>query len=75
MEIKNLENIKEKSYLEVNLITGRKHQIRTQLSNKGFPIIGDKKYGKRDMVKIFYLCCYYIAFDEYVFELKNKYFV
>ena len=75
MEIKNLENIKEKSYLEVNLITGRKHQIRAQLSNVGFPIIGDKKYGENDKVKRFYLCCYYIAFDEYVFELKNKYFV
>lgn len=31
--------------VEVNLITGRSHQIRAQLSNIGHPIIGDIKYG------------------------------
>lgn len=31
--------------LEVNLITGRHHQIRAQLSNIGCPIRGDLKYG------------------------------
>lgn len=33
--------------LEVNLITGRKHQIRMQLSEMGHPIKGDLKYGAR----------------------------
>jgi 23S rRNA pseudouridine1911/1915/1917 synthase len=33
--------------LEVNLLTGRKHQIRAQLSNIGHPIKGDLKYGAR----------------------------
>ena len=32
------------SYLELNPITGRKHQIRKQLFNIGHPILGDKKY-------------------------------
>ncbi len=31
--------------LEIELITGRHHQIRTQLSHAGFPIKGDLKYG------------------------------
>lgn len=31
--------------LEVNLLTGRHHQIRTQLSKIGCPIKGDLKYG------------------------------
>lgn len=31
--------------LEVELITGRKHQIRVQLSAAGWPIVGDSKYG------------------------------
>jgi len=31
--------------VEVRLITGRKHQIRLQLSNAGHPVLGDKKYG------------------------------
>jgi 23S rRNA pseudouridine1911/1915/1917 synthase len=33
------------SLLEVNLRTGRKHQIRAQLSAEGCPIVGDVKYG------------------------------
>ena len=35
------------SILEVQLITGRKHQIRLQLSQMGHPIQGDLKYGAR----------------------------
>jgi 23S rRNA pseudouridine1911/1915/1917 synthase len=35
------------SMLEVTLGTGRKHQIRIQLSHAGFPILGDRKYGSR----------------------------
>jgi 23S rRNA pseudouridine1911/1915/1917 synthase len=31
--------------LEVELETGRKHQIRLQLSGRGWPIVGDRKYG------------------------------
>jgi 23S rRNA pseudouridine1911/1915/1917 synthase len=33
------------SLLEVQPLTGRKHQIRLQLSQSGFPIFGDRKYG------------------------------
>lgn len=33
------------SLLEVNLHTGRKHQIRAQLAAEGCPIVGDVKYG------------------------------
>lgn len=31
--------------LEIELETGRKHQIRVQLAKHGFPIMGDRKYG------------------------------
>jgi 23S rRNA pseudouridine1911/1915/1917 synthase len=34
--------------IEVELETGRKHQIRLQLSSRGFPILGDRKYGSPD---------------------------
>jgi 23S rRNA-/tRNA-specific pseudouridylate synthase len=33
--------------LEVNLLTGRKHQIRVHLASIGHPVIGDEKYGGR----------------------------
>jgi RluA family pseudouridine synthase len=35
------------SLLEIDLLTGRKHQIRVHLSEKGHPVVGDKKYGKK----------------------------
>ncbi len=35
--------------LEINLISGRKHQIRTQLETIGCPILGDKKYGSDEV--------------------------
>ena len=33
--------------LEVDLHTGRKHQIRVQLAERGHPIVGDRKYGSQ----------------------------
>lgn len=33
--------------IEIDLETGRYHQIRVQLSEAGHPIIGDEKYGSR----------------------------
>jgi tRNA pseudouridine32 synthase/23S rRNA pseudouridine746 synthase/23S rRNA pseudouridine1911/1915/1917 synthase len=40
-----LRETKEHSLLEVDLLTGRKHQIRVHLANIGHPVVGDKKYG------------------------------
>ena len=33
------------SLLEIDLLTGRKHQIRVHMADKGSPVAGDKKYG------------------------------
>ena len=41
-----LKDTKEFSLLEVNLLTGRKHQIRVHLADIGHPVLGDNKYGK-----------------------------
>ncbi len=37
-----------RSVLEVELLTGRKHQIRAQLAAAGLPIVGDPLYGRWD---------------------------
>jgi len=37
----------EYSLLEIDLLTGRKNQIRVHLAEKGCPVVGDKKYGVR----------------------------
>lgn len=71
-------NKENRTLLEVELITGRKHQIRVQLSNIGNSIIGDKKYGKdirNNKENKFYLCCYCIKFDEYNFLLNENIFL
>ena len=36
------------SLVRIRLHTGRSHQIRVQFSSRGFPLVGDPKYGARD---------------------------
>lgn len=38
----------ECSLVRIRLHTGRSHQIRVQFSSRGFPLVGDHKYGARD---------------------------
>jgi 23S rRNA pseudouridine1911/1915/1917 synthase len=45
LNYKLLETKSGYSLLEIELLSGRKHQIRVQLSSMGCPILGDKKYG------------------------------
>ena len=37
----------ERSLVAIRLHTGRSHQIRVQFSSRGFPLVGDHKYGSR----------------------------
>lgn len=60
--------------LDIELITGRKHQIRAQLADKGLFIVGDKKYGIKDGSDRFFLCCYFLSFDEYKFSILDRVF-
>lgn len=38
----------EQSLVHIRLYTGRSHQIRVQFASRGFPLVGDHKYGSRD---------------------------
>lgn len=73
---KKIKTVKNKyTVLEVELITGRKHQIRVQLANLGFPILGDKKYGDRNAKGELMLLAYYLKFDNYKFQLDYTEFL
>ena len=67
------------SYLELNPITGRKHQLRKQLLKIGSPIIGDDKYflndRKRIKIKNLMLHAYKIKFmiNSIQYNFKAKY--
>lgn len=45
LEYRTLARSKGVSLVEIVLVTGRKHQIRAQLSQAGCPVVGDVKYG------------------------------
>lgn len=54
---------KDDTHVEIELVTGRHHQIRVQLSHAGMPLVGDGKYNpngkKADQLG---LCAYRLSF-------------
>jgi len=62
---KVLKETRDFSVLEIDLITGRKNQIRVHFSEKGHPVVGDTKYGKKnDMHKRMALLARSISFPH-----------
>ena len=49
----------EPSLVRIRLHTGRSHQIRVQFASRGFPLVGDKKYGGKDehSAPMLFSCC------------------
>ena len=65
------------SLVEVDLKTGRHHQIRVQFASHGYPLCGDQRYGVQDRTQIS-LYAYYLSFihpvtkERMEFVLKPK---
>ena len=67
LEYEVISKLHNYSVLRINLVTGRFHQIRLQLSTINHPIKGDVKYGARRKNKnrSIYLHCRKIALENY----------
>lgn len=51
-------NDADPSFVRIRLHTGRSHQIRVQFSSRGYPLVGDHKYGSRSELEnpLLYSC-------------------
>lgn len=84
MEVKNIQSCGTFSLIEINLLTGRSHQLRAHLASLGNPIVGDSKYGDKKLNSFFvnrygldfqFLYAYKVIFKSDSDELnymKNK---
>ena len=60
------------TYLDINLHTGRTHQIRAHLSHIGLPVIGDGKYGTNEINKKFGLKTQFLYSYKLKFNFKGN---
>lgn len=62
----------ETSLMHIRLFTGRSHQIRVQFSSRGYPLVGDHKYGSRaeETAPILFSCriCFSYKSQSYTFS-------
>ena len=63
LDYRTLNSTETLSRVQIRLITGRTHQIRAQFSGRGFPLVGDKKYGLQEPCDIALWSCR-LAFDH-----------
>lgn len=84
MEVKTIQSVGSFTLIEIDLLTGRSHQLRAHLAQLGNPIVGDPKYGDKKLNSFFvnrygidyqFLYAYKVIFKSDAPELsymKNK---
>ena len=69
-EYKKIKENNQYTMLDINILTGRKNQIRVHLSEMGNPIVGDKKYkSKKNPIRRMTLHAYKL---EFIHPITNK---
>lgn len=63
---------KNETLVEIDLKTGRHHQIRVQFASRNHPLCGDQRYGKMDKTQIA-LCAYHLEFIHPVTKEKMSF--
>jgi len=64
LSYKVLDSEKGVSLVDIDLLTGRSHQIRVQFKYIGCPVYGDAKYGKKSANNKLALWSYYLKFEH-----------
>jgi 23S rRNA pseudouridine1911/1915/1917 synthase len=73
LDYRVIERHSGRSLMEIHLVTGKKHQIRAQLSQYGYPIVGDRKYGSREVLRdpgMIALCAWKLEFSHPVTQRR-----
>lgn len=72
---KTLASAEGLSRLEIELVTGRTHQIRAHMAFYGYPVLGDDKYGNRRINKQYSASYQALWATKLIFELGTGHFM
>ena len=78
LEYHTIDQWDDRKLLDIELFTGRHHQIRLQLASRTAPILGDSKYGGISTGRCLALCSWFISFthpttgESMTFTVKPK---
>jgi 23S rRNA pseudouridine1911/1915/1917 synthase len=63
----------ETALVRVRLHTGRSHQIRVQFASRGYPLVGDHKYGAKDNASapMLFSCCLTFPHDGQIRQFEK----
>ena len=67
-----LDQVNGASLVELQLLTGRTHQIRVHMQYLGHPLYGDLLYGIKDNFERQALNCFYLKFDDPFSKCKQE---